>query len=77
MLPVPAEHGIGVDAMLDRVTAGFSRGSEEEAAVEAAKAQGIKVAIIGRPNVGKSTLLNAPHLTTNSAIVSPIAYHHA
>jgi len=64
--PVSSEHGLGMDAMLDHVTEGFP--SEAEPVAE----RGIKVAIIGRPNVGKSTLLNA--LTgTERAIVSPIA----
>ena len=76
LYPVSAEHGRGVDDLLDailaRVDAGVPAPAENlpEPAPELAMAE-TRVAIIGHPNVGKSTLLN--RLTgTDRAIVSPI-----
>lgn len=67
MITVSALHGHQVAELLEEASAGFTEEEEEEEDEEA-----IKVAIIGRPNVGKSTLLNHV-LGEHRAAVSPIA----
>jgi len=52
VFPISAEHGFGVDTLLDALTSAFPRGEQPEKKVD------VNIAIIGRPNVGKSTLLN-------------------
>lgn len=51
-----ASHGHGVPSLLEAVIAGFE--PLPEPGVDEPGGQGIKIAIIGRPNVGKSTLVN-------------------
>src|SRR5579872_2807524 len=56
LFPISSEHRIGFDDLLAHVTRDFPQSEAEEAPAD--EKQPIKVAIIGRPNVGKSTLLN-------------------
>ncbi len=68
LTPLSAEHGTSVGDLLDEVFSvlEFDEDAEEEEHEE------IRLAIIGRPNVGKSSLLNKI-LGEERVIVSPIA----
>ncbi len=54
VIPISSAHGEGVTEMMEEVLAILPAAPEEEGSDDAS----IKVAIVGRPNVGKSTLVN-------------------
>jgi GTPase len=56
-LPVSATHGLGTGDLLDRLVDGLRGGVSDRMEPEAAVPP--RIAILGRPNVGKSSLLNA------------------
>jgi len=56
IVEIAAEHGDGVGDLLDEILARFPQGRRE--GVPAPREPETRVAIVGRPNVGKSSLLN-------------------
>jgi GTPase len=74
VFPVSAEQGIGLGDMLDALVDGFvgTPTKTEELGAEVEGKREIRLAIVGRPNVGKSSLLNEL-MGEERVIVSPVA----
>ncbi len=68
VMPVSAEHGTGFSDVMDKIIEMLPEKNEAETINE----DEIRVAIVGRPNVGKSTLLNSL-LGENRSVVSDVA----
>ncbi len=71
VFPISAEQGIGIGDLLDSVVE-LLKSREEEAPEDETKSRELRLAIVGRPNVGKSSLLNQL-LGEDRVIVSPLA----
>lgn len=74
VFPVSAEQGIGLGELLDALTAGFRTQDPEvrKSDPDHVEQRELRLAIIGRPNVGKSSLLNRL-IGEERVIVSPVA----
>ncbi|MEO3945219.1 ribosome biogenesis GTPase Der [Gorillibacterium sp. CAU 1737] len=66
-IPISGAHGIGIGDMLEEAVKHFPEDDEDPYGEEV-----IRIALIGRPNVGKSSLVNAI-LGEDRVIVSPVA----
>jgi GTP-binding protein len=86
IFPLSAEHGLGLSELMDRIVESFpSQEDDGEGEDGGERARPLSLAIVGRPNVGKSTLVN--HLlgrersvvsstpgTTRDAVDSPFTW---
>jgi len=59
VFPLSAEHGHGVAELLDAIADRLAAGSSPDVSPESdSKSEEIAIAVVGRPNVGKSSLVN-------------------
>jgi GTP-binding protein len=72
-LPVSAQTGMGTGDLLDAIVTQLKKSKKGKKGKKAETAKAIKITIIGKPNVGKSSLLNAL-LGEDRVIVSPIPF---
>ena len=72
VLPISAENGDGVAELLDAVVERLPEKEATETEEDAERAREVRLAIVGRPNVGKSSLLNRL-IGEERVIVSPVA----
>jgi GTP-binding protein len=72
VLPVSAENGDGVAELLDAVVESFPMQETSDDEDDEGRAREVRLAIVGRPNVGKSSLLNKL-IGEERVIVSPVA----
>lgn len=72
-LPISAASGTGVGDLLDKIRDQFPNYFNAPPQEEKKKTKAIRIAIIGQPNVGKSSMLNAI-LGEERVIVSPIPH---
>lgn len=70
VISVSAAHGRGIQHLLDELTADWE--DVEEGGDPKSEVRAVNVAIVGRPNAGKSSLINAL-LNEDRVIVSPIS----
>ena len=70
VFPISAEQGIGIGELLDSIVELLK--DQDVPAEEPAESRELRLAIVGRPNVGKSSLLNRL-LGEDRVIVSPVA----
>ena len=68
---ISAEHGRGVDELMNAVTADIPVAEPEDEKVPGGEEEPIRIAVVGRPNVGKSSLVNRI-LGYERTIVNPL-----